>query len=180
MPKESTKKRAPGRPRRDDLGASAQAFRRILRALRLAAQHTHRSAGISAAQLFVLSALRDGAPASLAELAERTMTDRSSVSTVVDRLVASRYATRRPSPDDRRRAAIRITASGRAAVARSPRSPMTLLLAGLEALPPARRKALARELEGLTAAMGLADAPADMLFEDAAATPPRRRRSASR
>ncbi len=179
MARTSTRKRASERSPRDDLSRSARAFRRILRALRLAAQETQRSTGISAAQLFVLSALADGAPASLVDLARRTMTDRSSVSVVVDRLVAGGYATRKMSPEDRRRAAVRITTSGRAAIARAPRSPMALLLGGLQALPAARRKALARELEILIAAMGLADEPAAMFFEEAAAPPARRRRSAA-
>lgn len=180
MAKVPTKKRTSAGGGGDDLASSARSFRRILRALRLAAQDTQRSAGISAAQLFVLSALSDGAPASLAELADRTMTDRSSVSVVVDRLVASGYATRRMSAEDRRRAAVRITTSGRAAIARAPRSPMALLLGGLNALPTSRRRALARELEALIAAMGLADEPAAMMFEEAGAPRARRRRAAAR
>lgn len=180
MAKVPTKKRASSRAGRDDLASSARSFRRILRALRLAAQETQRSTGISAAQLFVLSALADGAPASLVELAERTMTDRSSVSVVVDRLVASGYATRHMSADDRRRAAVRITASGRAAIARAPRSPMAVLVGGLKALPTSRRRALARELEALIAAMGLSDEPAAMLFEEAGTPRARRGRPAAR
>src|SRR4051812_30099256 len=67
--------------------ASVDAIRRILRALRLAARQTQMVAGLSAAQLFVLRALEDGEQASLSELATRTMTDRSSVASVVDRLL---------------------------------------------------------------------------------------------
>lgn len=175
MAKVSRKKAAARAARRDDLSAAAQAVRRILRALRLAGQEIQRSAGISAAQLFALAALADGRPTSLAELARRTMTDRSSVSGVVDRLVAGKLATRRPSADDRRRAAICITAAGRGALAHAPRSPMALLVDGLAALPAATRASLARGLEALTVAMGLADEPATMLFEDP--TTPASRRS---
>jgi DNA-binding MarR family transcriptional regulator len=164
--KGSVQKRATARAPRDDLAASAQAIRRILRALRLAAQDTQRSAGVSSAQLFALSALADGAPASLAQLAARTLTDRSSVSGVVNRLVERRLVSRRAAADDRRRAAVRITAAGRAVLARAPRSPMQLLVAGIEALPAARRRALARELEALVGAMGLENEPAEMLFEE--------------
>jgi DNA-binding MarR family transcriptional regulator len=152
--------------RNDEKAISLDAIRRILRALRLAARQTQVKSGLSAAQLFVLRSLEDGQAASLAELAERTMTDRTSVSAVVDRLLASRLVTRRASTEDRRRAAIVITKSGRARLTRAPLPPTALLVAGLDRLPPIQLSALALGLHALTEAMGLADDPAGMLFED--------------
>lgn len=154
------------------------ALRRILRALRLAAHETQVAAGLSAAQLYVLDALRDGVEASLSELAVRTMTDRSSVAAVIDRLAERGLVIRGTARSDRRRAAIAITAAGRAVLRRSPQPPTTLLIAALTSLRPAKLAALAGGLTALAEALGVADEPAGMLFEDGATA--RRSRSSRR
>lgn len=152
---------------------SLDAFRRILRALRLAAHETLATSGLSAAQLFVLAALAEDDEASMAQLAERTLTDRSSVAAVVDRLVERKLAHRRTSVHDRRRAAVSITPKGRALLAKAPAAPTVHLMTGLRALPPARRRRLALDLRLLTTAMGIDTGSAGMLFEDT--VPPKSR-----
>lgn len=155
-----------GQDSRPAVATSVDAFRRILRALRLAEHTTRVTAGISAAQLYVLRALADGQEASLSEIAARTMTDRTSVAAVVERLVDAGLVSRGSSRADRRRAAITITRKGRALVGRAPEAPTALLVSGLEALPEAQLIPLARALEALTRVMRLRDKPAGMLFED--------------
>ena len=152
---------------RADIADAVDAFRRVLRELRVVARRTELATGLSAAQMFVLASA-DAAPGcSINDLAKATMTDRSSVATIVDRLVESRHVTRAASGDDRRRAAISLTARGRRAVrtAESP-APTALLIQGLETLRPAQLHELARGLAALTTGMGIADQPAAMLFED--------------
>ena len=144
------------------------AFRRILRALRLAARETLATGGLSPAQLYVLQSLSDGTEASLNELAAATMTDRSSVAAVVERLYQSGYVRRGTSTVDRRRAAITITASGRSVLRKSPTPPTAVLVRALGALPAAQLAALGRGLTALADRMGVGDEPAGMLFEDAA------------
>lgn len=172
----SSRRRAPrptkaattsGRDTRPGVAKSVDAFRRILRALRLAEHTTRVTAGVSAAQLFVLQALADGNEASLSEIAARTLTDRSSVAAVVERLVHAGLASREPSRADRRRAAITITRKGRNLLGRAPEAPAALLVSGLAALTDAQLVPLARGLEDLTRVMRLRDKPAGMLFEDA-------------
>jgi DNA-binding MarR family transcriptional regulator len=58
-------------------------LRKIVRFLRLADRAAEAAVGLSAAQLFVLQTLASQPAASLAEVADRTLTDQSSVSTVV-------------------------------------------------------------------------------------------------
>jgi DNA-binding MarR family transcriptional regulator len=135
--------------------------------LRVAAQRTQSSAGISAAQLFVLEQLRAGA-LSLNELAARTLTDRTSVAAVVERLSARRLVIRRIDPDDRRRASVELTANGRRVLARSPHAPMTTLMSALERLPPPRRASLSASLAELVEILGVAGDPAALLFNDEA------------
>jgi len=148
--------------------AAVDAVRRIFRALRNAAQQTQTQSGISAAQLFVLSSLADGAASSLTELGERTHTDRSSVGDVVDRLAEAGLVERYRSARDRRRTEVRITPAGRSLLRSAPRPPTALLIAGLEAMEEDALAALAAGLSRLTREMGLEAAPAPMLFEDEA------------
>lgn len=148
------------------ISASINDLRRILRALRLAERQTHTRTGLSAAQLFVLRSLQDGNEASLSELAERTMTDRSSVAAVVDRLLDAGLVVRGTARADRRRAAIVVTSSGRARLARSPQPPTALLISALQTLSSRRQATLATGLSALASAMGLDDQPAGMLFDD--------------
>ena len=141
-------------------------FRRILRTLRISAQTTQSELGVSAAQLYVLRHLADKAGASISELAKETLTDRSSVADVVERLVERGLAERSPHPADRRRASVRITQPGADLVKESGPAPMDLLIEALKALPVRDRQALSRLITDLVAAMGLEGSPAGMLFED--------------
>ena len=144
------------------------AFRRILRQLRRAARRTELATGLSAAQTFVLNAVNRAPGCSLNDVAAMTLTDRTSVAAIVDRLVDERYLTRVQSADDRRRASLTITARGQRAVREAAPPPTTLLVDAIRALSSADRAALARTLVLLTDEMGIADQPATMLFEDEA------------
>lgn len=161
-----------GERRARDTAAAVDAVRRIFRALRNAAQQTQTQAGISAAQLFVLSALAEGPAPSLTELGERTHTDRSSVADVVERLADAGLVERSRSGEDRRRLEVRITPAGRALLRAAPRPPTALLIAGLEAMDDDALAGLAGGLATLTREMGLEAAPAPMLFEDEAERAP--------
>ncbi len=150
----------------DSTASILNSVRRLSRGLRLSAQDTQALAGVSAAQLFVLQSLEDGAHASVSELAERTMTDRSSVASVVERLLQSKLVSRATAATDRRRAAISITVKGRAILKKAPKAPTTLLLEALQTLSARDLKLLADGLEKFIHALGYAAGPAYMLFED--------------
>ena len=161
----------------DPIGSALTSIRRLVRALRLNAQRTHAVSGLSAAQLFVLQQLPKDGSLSLNELAARTVTDRSSVADVVDRLQAQRLVDRAVDLADRRRASVQITPSGRRTLARAPEAPTTALIAALKSLTPRERIALARSLVRLNEALGVADEPATMLFaESGEGSRPRRGR----
>jgi DNA-binding MarR family transcriptional regulator len=152
-------------------------IRRIVRVLRLAAQQTQTTAGIGAAQLFVLQQLEDRSELSVNQLAERTLTDRSSVAAVVDRLQAQKLVDRATHPFDRRRAVVRITAAGQRLLDRAPDAPTTELLSALRRLSSRELTALAVSLRKLTVALGAAQEPPSMLFVDEDGARPRRRKS---
>ncbi|HEY0997761.1 MAG TPA: MarR family winged helix-turn-helix transcriptional regulator [Gemmatimonadaceae bacterium] len=149
-------------------GATPQvvdAFRRIVRALRLAEQEGVAKAGMSAAQLFVLHQLEGDNASSLSELAARTMTDRTSVAAVVERLEAARLVVTARDAADRRRVTVRLTPAGARLLRRAPAPPTQLLVRGTERLPAAARTALAKGLRALLEEMELAEGPVPMLFE---------------
>lgn len=149
-----------------DMSSAVSSIRRIVRVLRLASQRTQAAAGISAAQLFVLQQLRDGGWLSLNELAERTLTDRSSVAALVERLQRDGLVDRTPDPADRRRAAIRITRDGLRVLERAPDAPTTALLSALRKLSARELSVLAQSLSLLTSALGASHEPPSMLFSD--------------
>jgi DNA-binding MarR family transcriptional regulator len=161
----------PRAARDTDITQSIDAFRRILRELRLIARKSELATGLSPAQGFVLTVIADHPAASVNEIASATMTDRSSAAALVDRLEEQGYVIRTTSAADRRRAEVTITARGRRALAAAPPPPTIALIEGIRALTPTERRGLARGIAALTRTMKIADQPAGLLFEDA----PRRR-----
>jgi len=159
-----------------DVAAAVDAFRRILRELRVIARKSELETGLSPAQLFVLSVVADRPSASVNEIAAATMTDRSSVAAVVDRLVESGFAIRSTSREDRRRADIRVTTLGRHAMQRAAPPPTAVLLRSIRALDPDEIRGLATGLVAVTRSLGIFDEPAGMLFEDA----PRRKHAVTK
>ncbi len=155
-----------------------RALRRLVRALRLADRAAEARLGLSAAQLFVLERLAEGPVGSMAELAQRTLTDASSVSVVVQRLAERGLVVRATAPQDARRTTLRLSSPGKRLLAAAPRSPQADLLHALEQLSTTDRRELVRLLEQLVRGMGIDEnAPVPMLFEGEARIGQRRRRA---
>ena len=142
------------------------ALRRIVRYLRLADREAEAAVGLSAAQLFVLGVLARSPGCSLSEVAEETLTDQSSVSTVVAKLVEKKLVIRKPAEIDRRRIELRLSASGEHVVRSAPRVPQMRIAELVRSLSAKERESLVRSLEMLTAAMGANEIAPRMLFED--------------
>jgi DNA-binding MarR family transcriptional regulator len=159
----------------DDVGSAVNALRRILQALRISSSTVHDQLGITGAQLFVLQQLAGAPGASLREVAERTLTDQSSVSVVVSRLVDAGHVARRISAADARRTELTLTESGRALVRRAPEPAQRRLVAALRATPVAQLRVAASVLDRVARALSPASEPAPMFFE-----PPGARRGAAR
>jgi DNA-binding MarR family transcriptional regulator len=142
------------------------ALRRVVRALRLAASDAERVAGLTAAQLFVLARVTSLPGQSLGELARHTMTDRTSVAAVVERLAERRLVRRLRSKKDQRRVEIYPTQRGARTVADAPHPPTMRVLDAMSKITPRELHALAVGLTQLAEAMGLASEPATMLFDE--------------
>jgi DNA-binding MarR family transcriptional regulator len=146
-------------------------FRRIVQALR-ASSSAARHVGLSGAQLFVLRTVADSPGLSLNDLAERTRTHQSSVSTVVSRLVQLGLLERRTAATDARRAELRQTPSGRRRLARAPRAAQEQLAGAVEELGQADRARLAALLQELATRMALPRRRPAMFFEETAVPTP--------
>ena len=113
--------------------------RRLVRYLRLNDRAAQTKVGLSGAQLFVLQELGKTPAMSLSDLAQRTLTDQSSVSVVVTRLVAAGYVTRDRDERDARRLVLNLTKNGKAILQRAPMPPQEHVIAAIEKFSPADR-----------------------------------------
>ncbi len=161
----------PHRP--EDLKPIFIALRHIIRAVRVASHEAEATLGISGAQLFVLQQLVDNPRISLRELASLTLTDQSSVSVVVARLVRRRLVARKISAADARRVEVSLTAKGQALLKQAPDSIQVRLLRSFKGVPSkelvAFQKTLTRVVKGLAPGAG----PAELFFESKIASSPR-------
>jgi DNA-binding MarR family transcriptional regulator len=148
------------------LRETLDAVRLLVRKLRLAASATEKRSGLSMAQLFVLQRLAEAGSLSLGELADRTLTDQSSVSVVVKRLAEAGLVSRKKSSEDNRRLHLSITARGRARLKGAPRAGQEALIDGLRSLGGRELGRLASLLSRVIAAMGIDGLTPHLMFDD--------------
>jgi MarR family transcriptional regulator, lower aerobic nicotinate degradation pathway regulator len=148
-----------------EVARAINALRRMVRGLRAAAEAVERDLKISAAQLFVMSALAESPDQSVKDLAQVTMTTHSTVSEVVSGLLAKGLVTRSTDVKDARRSVLRLTRQGASLLRRSPRAIQQDLIDGFGSLKAAERRALVVGLEKWIEASGLGATPSVMLFE---------------
>jgi DNA-binding MarR family transcriptional regulator len=142
-------------------------FRSIVQALRESSRHSEQTVGLTASQLFVLQKLVETDVASVNELARRTYTHQSSVSTVVVRLVRRGLVARKADPTDRRRVVLSLTPAGRKALTSAPHAPQRALVDAVHRLSPHSRRVVGRALAEIAQAMA-GSRRAQMLLEDPA------------
>ena len=166
-------------PPHDPVRSILDSLRRLVHGIRVYDRAAERATGLSGAQLFVLSRLAAGGPASVNELARRTATHQSSVSVVAHKLVDRDMAACARSPQDARCVEFDLTPAGRRALKRAPKTAQDKLIAAARRLAPRDRSTLARLLARWTELAGLADQKPRMLLEDANLKPKKRSRFAN-
>jgi DNA-binding MarR family transcriptional regulator len=107
--------------------------------------------GITATQLNVLKLLQAVGDLSLSELSRRMAAKNSTITGIVDRMVAARLVAREQSSEDRRVWTIKMTDEGRQMARRIDVAPWDLLRAALGSLPPAELEALISTLAKVAA-----------------------------
>lgn len=138
----------------DDTTRVVTALRSLVQVLRAGAGEAERKAGLSSAQLFVLSKLREGPAPSVNALARRVHAHQSSVSVVVDLLVRRGLVRRTPDPEDRRRRMVELTLTGRQRLRQAPRTVQSKLVAAIAALPQRTRRTLSDGLDQVVRSLG--------------------------
>lgn len=151
------------------------AFRNLVRALRIADRAGLKQHGLGAAQIFVLHQLQAESPLSVNDLAERTATDQSTVSVVVNKLIDRGLVDRQWAEADARRSELSLSTDGKKIAKRLPVPFQELFLAGLRSLPESRTRVLADTLEDILDSMGVSrDGAPPMLLVEQDSTPARR------
>lgn len=148
---------------------SAQIFdhiRRIVRALRVTSRRAEKELGLTAAQLFVLQRLKVQSSMTLKEVAEATLTDPSTVSGVVQRLVEKGYVERKQSIEDRREIRLSLSPSGAAQLRQGFLSFQEILSDAIQKMPKKRQQALAELLGEACERSGISKEPLTMFFEN--------------
>jgi DNA-binding MarR family transcriptional regulator len=136
------------------------AFRRIVQALRTGGSDGRARARISHAQRFALQQIANHPRASINDVAALTFTHQSSVSVVVQRLVARRLVAKVAASDDRRRQRLVITARGRRVLARAPAAAVPeRLVTAISSLPSSGRRAFVRALHRIAGEVAPAGPP---------------------
>lgn len=140
-------------------------LRRLVHGIRTASYAAERSCGVTGAQLFVLRELAEEPGISIRRLSERTMTDPSSVSVLVARLVERGLMARSFDTADRRKSVLDLTKKGSQLLARAPEPYQSRVIEVLRSLPPAELGVLQGALGRLADALGT-DEGAPLFFED--------------
>jgi len=140
-------------------------IRRLVEALRISSRTVETKLGVSGAQLFVLQKLSAESGLSLNEIAKRTVTHQSSVSVVVSHLESKRLVERKRSEKDARRLEVRLTAKGRALLAKAPSPVQEKIVAAIDRFSKADRKRLASLLRELNARAGFLGKSTPFFFE---------------
>lgn len=149
-----------------DVRLVLDSIRRIVRALRVSSRAAEKRLGISGAQLFVLQKLAEGGRGlSINELARRTVTDQSSVSVVVQKLVKQGLVSTQRSREDGRRLELALTARGRQIISKSSGAAQQRLIESLRKMTAGERSQLALLLDALVREAGIADSAPSLFFE---------------
>src|SRR5205085_9821928 len=139
-------------------------IRRLVRILRVSDRQAQADLGVSGAQLFVLTELAKTPSLSLNDLAMRTLTDQSSVSVVVTRLVEAGLVARDRDPRDARRLVLNLTRQGRTLLQKAPPVAQEQLIEIADRMPPAERHRFAQTFEWILTELGAEQGAAPMLF----------------
>lgn len=150
-----------------DAELALQELRRLVHGIRTASYAAEQSWGITGAQLFVLRELSLEPGASIRRLSERTMTDASSVSVIVARLVEAGLVVRDLDPTDRRKSVLSLANKGVELLTRAPEPYQTRLIAALRELPSSDLGVLRDALARISESLSLDGVGTPLFFEDA-------------
>jgi len=149
----------------DDAEVALNELRRLVQGLRARSHAVERKLGISGAQLFVLREVAAEPGVSIRRVSERTLTDPSSVSIVVSRLVENGLLKRSLQATDARASSLSVSRKGAALLARAPEPYQARVIGALRGLPPGRLREFRLALREVVDALELERGEAPLFFE---------------
>ncbi len=132
-------------------------FRVIFGAVRQHYQDVEKACGVSGAQIWALSALRDSPGLKVSELAQALSIHASTASNLLDKLEKAGHVRRERNSADQRVVRLYLTEAGLQVVDRAPRPLTGILTHALSSLPEATLARLNDDLRALIAQMDTAD-----------------------
>jgi DNA-binding MarR family transcriptional regulator len=150
----------PGSDPQEALSETVEMLHQIFQAVDLFSRQALRDFGVTGPQIWALRTIDDGDVVSMGDLAQRMHLHMSTISGIIDRLESARLVTRERSAADARVMDVRLTARGRALLAKAPEPPRSKAARGLQRLSP-------KELSGVRSALLLVARAMDVEF-----TPP--------
>ncbi len=128
-------------------------FREVFRVAKLHFAAVNRAVGVSAAELWALSELKQQPELRVSDLAARLSLRQSTVSNLVEGLVQAKLVTRLRNDPDGRVVRLQLTRAGEKVVSRAPRPARGVLPDALERLPAAELRRLDAQLDLLLGTM---------------------------
>ena len=96
------------------------ALRRVIRATDLHSRELVRSSGLTAPQLLLLQTVKSRTRATVGELAQEMSLSQATVTSILDRMEARKYVSRKKVAEDRRKVYISLTPLGKTAIRNAP------------------------------------------------------------
>jgi DNA-binding MarR family transcriptional regulator len=137
----------------EEKAAIVDSIRSIAQDLRAAGKPVDDELGVTAAQVDVLRAIDSQSPCSVNDIARRTFTHQSTVSSIVARLGESGLISSAPSERDARKREITLTQAGKRVLRNAPHSSEERLLAALHGMNRDELRRLAAVLGKLSSAL---------------------------
>lgn len=151
--------------RAEEAASVLRALRQLVHGLRVTAHTVERELGLTGAQLFVLRELATEPDISIRRVSERTLSDPSSASVVVARLLERGLIKRRRDPADGRKSVLSVTSRGQTVLRRAPEPYQAKLFKALHQLPRERLRQLHSGLSALLDAPGRSRGAVPLFFE---------------
>lgn len=138
-------------------------LRRVFQVVNEHSKKVEKSTGITGPQLWAIKTIAEKAPIRVSDLAQSMYLNPATVVGILDRLESRSLVHRTRSTKDRRVVTVDLSDQGKALVRRAPEVAQGLLVAGLEQLPPEKRKVIAEGLRHLVDILGVQEIPPKLI-----------------
>lgn len=149
-----------------EVAAIIDNLRRVFQAVNEYSKKAEGQTGLTGPQLWTIKVVAEFSSIRVSDLARRMYLHPATVVGIIDRLEAKGFVSRVRSSDDRRVVWVKLTKHGEELISRAPEVAQGLLVAGLEALPIAKQKAIREGLSHLVKILKAQGFPPKLMFSN--------------